>query len=199
MEKKKRRLLKPPYTERQLRWLEFASRAWMHVQISGGPIHAPHEEVLQLRVSPWQGNYESWTIYRHSSNPKKPGKLVIKTWDFDAQKKRFSKLKLKTQRDVWNLDMQINERQFPLPALWVGKLERTIERLSVPPITGPVKPLSRATEFRLRFWRSEQQSEFRWHGSAPPGWNRLSKLFESLLQIFRDHGHGKSLAVLSKN
>ena len=194
--KRNANLRKPPYSDRQMRWVEFSSRARMHVWNSGGPIHAPHKTVLQLLIEPWAGDYESWTVYRHETETRKDGKLVFKQWDYKAQKKRFRTLNLKTWRDVWNVETEVTERQFPLPARWVKELEDMIGRLSVPPITGSVKPLSRDTEYRLSFWRSRQRSEFRWHGSAPVNWTPLSWLFASLLRVFRQHGRGKALPSL---
>jgi hypothetical protein len=177
-----------------MRWLEFSSRARMHVWTSGGPIHAPHKEVLQLLIEPWDGDYESWTVYRHERDRRKDGKLVFKKWDYEAQKKRFRTLKLNAWRDVWRVDTEVTEKQFLLPASWVMNLERLVEKISIPPITGPVKPLSREVQYRLNFWRSRQRSEFRWHGLAPVGWRPLRSLFESLLQSFREYGQGKALA-----
>src|SRR5207302_6791406 len=47
--------------------LRFSGFAMMQVRASGGPIHAPHERVLQLLIQPWKGDDESWTIYRHEA------------------------------------------------------------------------------------------------------------------------------------
>ena len=99
MEKGKRSLRKPPYSERQMVWVWFKSRARMHVSVSGGPIQAPHQTVLQLMIEPWEGDYESWTVYRHETNPADDGKLVFKKWNYEAAKKRFRTLNLKTRQE----------------------------------------------------------------------------------------------------
>jgi hypothetical protein len=172
--------------------------ARMQVSASGGPIHAPHERVLQLMIEPWEGDYESWTVYRHKTDRSESGKLVFKKWDYKAERKRFQTLKLKTRQEAWKTETGVSERQFPLPARWVSNLERMVETLSVPPVAGPVKPLTRDTEYLLSFWRSRQRSEFRWHGSSPAGWRPLERLFKSLLRTFREHQRGKALVAVQE-
>src|SRR5436190_23056616 len=62
-------------------WTLFYGYARMHVSVSGGPVHDPHKEVLQLFIEPWMGDYESWTVYRHEAGAYKDGKIVFKKWN----------------------------------------------------------------------------------------------------------------------
>src|SRR2546430_9381022 len=39
----------------------------MKVRVSGGPIPAPQERVLQILILPWKGATESWTIFSTES------------------------------------------------------------------------------------------------------------------------------------
>ncbi len=166
----------------------------MHVSVSGGPIHGPHKEVLQLSIGPWKGDAESWTVYRHEAGAHKDGKIVFKKWNREADRRRFRALGDKEAPQEWSRTTNVVERQIPLAGRWVSALERKIGALSIPPIAGPVRPLSRSTSFRFRLWRSRQKSEFCWHPTPPKAWRPLANLLDSLLRSFRQHADGKPLA-----
>jgi hypothetical protein len=174
-------------------WVMFSGFARMRVWNSGGPINAPHERVLQLLIKPWDGDDESWTVYRHKRGAGKPGKLVFKKWNSDADKTRFRSLGKKAAPKRWRDSVNVAVMQYPLSGRWVGMLEKRIESLSVPPIAGPVKPLARAAEYTLSLWRSRQEARFSWNPTPPAAWRPLSKLFSVLLREFRRHAGGKSL------
>jgi hypothetical protein len=148
-------------------WIMFSGFARMRVWNSGGPIHDPHERVLQLLIKPWDGDDESWTVYRHATNARKPGKLVFKKWDCTADGKKFVSLGKRRAPKKWRDATSVVEKRYPLPGPWVKALERKIETLSVPPIAGSVLPLARATEYTLSLWRSRQEAEFSWNPSPP--------------------------------
>ena len=184
--------------EKRRDWLLFSGHARMHVWVSGGPIHDPHERVLQLLIRPWMGDDESWTVYRHQKDAIKGGKLVFKKWNRKADMERFRALGKKGAPRDWKTKPNVTERQFSLPGRWVQQLERSVGTLAVPPIAGPVQPLSRATEYKLSFWRSRQESEFRWRPTAPRSWRRLADMFECLLLNFRQHAAGKPLTLINE-
>jgi hypothetical protein len=176
-------------------WILFAGHATMHVWASGGPIHDPHRAVLQLLIEPWMGDDESWTVYRHQAGAQKDGKIVFKKWDREADKARFRALGDKKAPKDWRSNStSVTERQIPVSGRWVSMLERRLGSLRVPPIAGPVQPLSRNTTFRFRLWRSRQQSEFQWEATPPKSWQPLARLFYALLRSFRLHADGKPLA-----
>jgi hypothetical protein len=174
----------------------FAAYAGMKVSVSGGPIHGPHEQVLQLFIRPWKGDAEAWTVYRHEAGGHKDGKIVFKKWNREADKVRFRALGDKEAPQDWRRTPNVVERQIPLAGRWLSGLERKIGALSIPPIAGPVRRLSRSTCFRFRLWRSRQESEFSWHPTPPKAWRPLANLFNSLLVTFRQHADGKPLAPL---
>jgi len=177
-------------------WLRFSGSAWMHVWVSGGAIHDPHDRVLQLLIRPWNGDHESWTVYRHQKDARKDGKIVFKKWDRNADKERFRALGSKEAPKDSDTKTNVTERHLPVPGHWVQELERAVGALAVPPIAGTVQPLSRATEYKLSFWRSRQESEFCWCPTPPSAWRPLANIFESLLRNFRQHAAGKSLAAV---
>lgn len=152
--------------------------------------HAPHTRVLQLRIHPWYGDAESWTVYRHKAGARKGGKLVSKLWDRDADLRRVRSLRGKAIPKEWRHSVSVTERQFPLPGQWVAGLERASESISVPPIAGPVRELTRVTHYKLTFWRGRQESEFSWYPRPPKAWRPLTTLFASLLRNFRQHAKG---------
>jgi hypothetical protein len=174
-------------------WVMFSGFARMRVWNSGGPINAPHERVLQLLIKPWEGDDESWTVYRHKRGAGKPGKIVFKKWNSDADKARFRSLEKKAAPKRWCDSVNVDVMQYPLSGRWVGMLEKRIESLSVPPIAGPVKPLAREAEYTLSLWRNRQEARFSWNPTPPAAWRPLSKLFSVLLREFRRHAGGKPL------
>lgn len=165
----------------------------MHVWNSGGPRHAPHDRVLQLLIRPWDGDDESWTVYRHEASAQKAGKIVFKKWDRQADKQRFLALGRKKAPDGWRKTTSVVEKEFPVSGRWVKALERRIETLSVPPIAGAIRPLPRATEYKISFWRSRQEAEFSWNPTPPGPWKPIATLFFSLLRALRRHAAGKAL------
>ena len=116
MDRKDNRRSKKAHADR-IRWARFTGLARMHVWNSGGPIHAPHERVLQLLIRPWEDDHESWTVYRHERNPAKDGKLVFKKWDYEADKGRFQALRGKELAKDWDSKTNVTERHFPLSAV----------------------------------------------------------------------------------
>ena len=179
-------------------WVMFSGLARMRVWVSGGPIHAPHDPVLQLLIKPWDGDDESWTVYRHENGAQKPGKIVFKTWDQGAEKKRFRALGKKAAPRSWRDTANVAEKQYTVPGRWVRALERRIEALSVPPMAGAVRPLARETEFTLSLWRSRQKATFSWNPTPPAQWLPIANLFRSLLKAFRRHGAGKPMVNVDK-
>jgi hypothetical protein len=175
-------------------WLRFSMHAQMRVWNSGGPIHAPHRPVLQLLIQPWQGNHESWTVYRHGSDARRAGKLVGKLWDQEADSRKVLSLGRESMPKDWHKAASVTEWHFPLSARWVRVLEGVVEGLSVPPIAGPARDLGQATEFKLSFWRGMQQSHFSWHSKPPGVWKPLAALFSLLLEAFRQHARGLPIA-----
>jgi hypothetical protein len=181
--------------ERRRDWLLFKGHARMHVWNSGGPIHSPHERLLQLLIRPWSGDNESWTVYRNGKNTDKDGKVVFKYWDRETDLARFEALGDKPAPKEWCENPAVTERTFFVPAKWVRELERTLSSLSVPPIAGPVQSESRDLEFNLSLWRGLQESEFTWE-IPPPAWRPLVRLFNTLLKNFRQHAKGKALGPI---
>ncbi len=179
-------------------WLYFSGLAQMRVWNSGGPIHAPHERVLQLLIRPHEGNHESWTVYRHQSDARKDGKLVFKLWDREADRRRVLSLGRARIPKEWHKAGAVTEREFPLAARWVSVLERGVGALSVPPIAGPVQQLGRGAENTLSFWRERQESEFSWHPPPPRAWRPLASLFSSLLHAFRQYAGGQPLPAVNQ-
>jgi hypothetical protein len=177
---------------KEYNWIRYCGRARMHVWNSGGPINAPHERVLQLLICPFEDTNESWTVYRHESDPAKDGKIVFKRWDCEADKPRFRKL-IRKAADVWKTEPSVLERQFPVAGRWVKDLERVVTGFSVPPSCGPVRRRKGEERHRLLFWRDDHKSEFAWASKAPAAWRRLEQLFGSLLRRFRQHADGKPL------
>jgi hypothetical protein len=184
--------------EKRRDWLYLSGFARMRVWNSGGPIHAPHERVLQLLIRAWADDHESWTVYRHETDPNKDGKVVFKRWDYEADRERFLALGQKQVRRAWHTKTNVSERQSPVPARWVRELERVVGALSVPPIAGGIQPLSRDTQYQLSFWRNRQESEFSWHRIPPKAWRPLARLFSGLLRNFRQHAKGGQLAPIDK-
>jgi len=184
--------------EKRRDWILFYGYARMRVSASGGPIHGPHKEVLQLFVEPWKGDAESWAVYRHEAGAQKDGKIVSKKWNREADRERFRSLGNEEAPKEWRSSSSVTERQVLVPGRWVSLLERKLGTLQVPPIAGPVRPLSRSTSFRLRLWRSRQRSEFRWEPTPPKAWEPLSRLFDSLLRSFRQHAAGEPLAPVQE-
>src|SRR5882672_661982 len=182
--------------EKRRDWIRFCGFARMHVWVSGGPIHAPHERVLQLLIKPWADDHESWTVYRHEKDPHKDGKIVFKKWNYAADRERFLALGRKVAPKAWDTKTNVGERHFPVSGRWVSGLERAVGALSVPPIAGTVRPLLRDTEYQLSLWRSRQESEFSWHPIPPAAWKPMSRLFSTLLRNFRQHADGKPLAPI---
>src|SRR6266536_3645168 len=184
--------------ERRRDWVLFSGFARMHVWNSGGPIHKPHERVLQLLVQPWMGDYESWTVYRHQKDARKDGKIVFKKWNREVDRERFRALGGKEAPKDWNTKTNVTEKHLPVPGHWVRALERTFGALSVPPIAGTVQPLSHHTEYKLIFWRGRQESEFRWRPTPPRAWRPLARVFDFLLRSFRQQADGKPLTDWAK-
>jgi hypothetical protein len=178
--------------KREYDWARYAGRARMHVWNSGGPINAPHERVLQLLICPFEGTNESWTVYRHETDPARDGKIVFKRWDCEADKPRFKRLVGKVS-DVWDIEPTVVERQFPVAARWVKNLDNVVGSLSIPPICGAIKERDVDERYRLSFWRGDQKSEFAWHQKPPPAWRPLQQLFAQLLRSFRRFAKGKVL------
>jgi hypothetical protein len=176
----------------------FAGFARMRVWNSGGPIHAPHDRVLQLLISPWDGGEESWTLYRHEAGAHKDGKIVFKKWNSEMDKRRFRALGRKPAPKDWRNKVSVIEKQFQVFGQWVKALERKIETLSVPPIAGAVRPLAHETVYTLSFWRSHQRAEFSWNSTAPAAWRPIAKLFFSLLRAFRRHADGKPIVPVDE-
>ena len=181
--------------ERRRDWLRFSAFARMHVSVRGGPINAPHEPVLQLFIEPWMGDYESWTVYRYGEDSRKDGKIVFKKWNREADRERFRALGDREAPHDWDTRLNVAKRHLPVSGRWVRALEHALEELSVPPIAGPIQPLSRETEYTLRLWRSRQTSEFEWRPTAPKAWRPLARLFDSLLRDFRRLADGKPLSA----
>lgn len=192
--KRSRKPAKIDPIEKRRDWQTLRGRAMMRVLVSGGPIQAPHEPVIQLLIRPWMGGDESWTVYRHATDPQQAGKAVSKKWYREADRERFRSLGWKHAPHGWLENPSVTESQVEVPAEWVRALERKIERLSIPPITGRIRPLVCATGYRLSLWRSRQKSQFSWRPTAPAGWNPLFTLFSSLLRSLRRHADGKPLA-----
>jgi hypothetical protein len=178
-------------------WLLFSGFARMHVWNSGGPIHAPHEKVLQLFIQPWHGNYESWTVYRHETKPAKDGKVVFKKWNRETDLERFRSLGPKPAPKDWRKTPAVVEKQFTVPGRWVRELERKVGALSIPPIAGTVRPLPRDVEYKLSLWRSTQESHFSWYRRAPAAWKPLARLYFALLRTLRAHADGKPLIPIT--
>jgi hypothetical protein len=174
--------------------MRFSAFAAMHVRASGGPIHAPHEHVLQLLIEPWAGDHEAWTVYRHEKDPRKEGKIVFKKWNYAADRERFRALGRRNAPRKWVEKTSVSERHFPVSGRWVSALEGAVGALSVPPIAGSVRPLRRDTTYQLSLWRSTQESEFTWNPTPPTAWGPLARLFSALLRSFREHTDGKPLA-----
>lgn len=179
-------------------WLMFAGFARMHVWNSGGPIHAPHDRVIQLLIKPWDGDDESWTVYRHAAGGHKHGKIVFKKWDCEADKRRFRALGQKQAPKHWRDTTSVAEKQYAVSGHWVRALERRIEALSVPPIAGAVRPLPRATEYTLSLWRSRQEAEFSWNPTPPAAWRPIASVFFSLLRALRRHAAGKPIVPVDE-
>jgi hypothetical protein len=179
-------------------WVMFSGFARMRVWNSGGPINAPHERALQLLIKPWHGDDESWTVYRQTRGAGKPGKIVFKKWNSEADKTRFRSLGKKAAPKRWRDSVNVAVAQYPLSGRWVGMLEKRIESLSVPPIAGPVKPLAREAEYTLSLWRSRQEARFSWNSTPPTAWRPLAKLFSVLLREFRRHAAGKPLGSVQE-
>ena len=179
--------------EKRRDWLLFSGFARMHVWVSGGPIHEPHEPVLQLLVMPWHGDDESWTLYRHQENTRKAGKIVFKKWNREADKERFRGLENTEIPGNSDAKTNVTERPLIVSGRWVAALERTVGALSVPPIAGSVRPLARTTKYRLSLWRGRQEAVFHWRSTPPKAWRPLASLFHSLLKSFQQHADGKPL------
>ena len=175
--------------------LRFSGFAMMQVRASGGPIHAPHERVLQLLILPWKGDDESWTIYRHEAGAHKDGKIVFKKWNRKVDQERFRALGRQEAPKNWH--GTVLERQFVVPGRWVRTLEQRLGLLSVPLIAGSVQPLTRDTIYKLRLWRGRQESEFSWNPRAPAAWRPLAEFFSALLDCLRQHADGKPLSSAS--
>jgi hypothetical protein len=179
--------------EKRRDWSYFSGFAKMHVWNSGGPIHAPHERVLQLLIRRWHDDHQSWTVYRHKAGAGKDGKVVFKRWNRTADLERVRSLGGKKIPKEWHETESVIEKQCMLPGRWVAALERAVGALAVPPTAGPVRPLPRDTEYQLSFWRSRQESRFSWNPTPPAAWRPLARLFSSLLRNFRQHADGKPL------
>lgn len=178
--------------KRDYNWVKYAGRARMDVWNSGGPINAPHERVLQLLICPFEDTNESWTVYRHETDPAKDGKIVFKRWDCEADKPRFKKL-VRTVSDVWDIEPAVVQKQFPVPARWVTDLDDVVGGLSIPPICGAIKGPHFEKRHQLNFWRGNQESRFEWYEKPPPAWRPLQQLFAQLLRSFRRFAQGKAL------
>jgi hypothetical protein len=163
-------------------WIRLIGSAWMSVLVSGGPIQEPYERVLQLFINPWTRGFESWTIYRHAKDGRKNGRIVYKKWDKDRDIERFRALGKKKAPMDWARNPYILERENFVTGNWVKELQLKVERLRIPPITGPVLPQSKNTNYRLRLWRGRAQSSFEWQGTGPKAWQPLVHLFESLVR-----------------
>ena len=182
--------------EKRRDWIMFSCYAQMHVSVSGGPIHHPCTPVLQLLLKPWQGDCEAWTVYRHKDSRRQAGKIVFKKWNRAADLERFRALGDQPAPQEWNHDTNVIEQHFPVIGHWVADLEHALDKLSVPPVTGAIRPLRRETEFKLSLWRGRQESVFGWHTIPPPGWRPLGALFHSLHRNFRRYAEGKLLGPL---
>ena len=181
--------------EKRRDWLRFHGFARMQVWVSGGPIQAPHERVLQLLVRPWKGDDESWTVYRHEAGANNDGKIVFKKWNRQADKERFLALGCKEAPKDWR--GTVEERRFAVSGDWLNALEQRLGAISIPPIAGAIESLPRDTEYKLSLWRSRQEAEFSWNPPPPTAWKPLAKLFLSLLHSFRRHAEGKPLTSIN--
>lgn len=151
----------------------------MHVSNSGGPIHDPHKEVMQLFTGDWFEAYESWTIYRHELDIAGDGKVVHKVWEIAKDKERFRALGDKEAPKEWYEEPNVVETTLVVPSKWVSDLEDRIESMSIRPICGEHASASGRTLFRIRFWRGDQESKFSWREPAKP-WKVLGALFSDL-------------------
>ncbi len=152
----------------------------MHVSISGGPIHDPHQEVLQLLIRPWGGNDESWTVYQHQDGGSNEGKIVHKKWDTEKDLEKFRLLGDEKMPKDWLDETSVAETSFSVPGVWVVELEKRVASIDIPLITLGGQPLSRLTNFRLSLWCGREESEFEWEGSPSERWSALEKLFKEL-------------------
>jgi hypothetical protein len=195
----KKRVSKKVHTdpvEKRSDWMRLYMSAWNRVWVSGGPINEPYERVLQLLIRPWDGDHESWAVYRHGKDSRKNGKIVFKKWDYEADKERFRALGAKEAPKDW--EATVSETQLTVPTRWLSALEQAVGKLSVPPIAGTIRPLRRETEFQLSFWRSRQESEFSWNPTPPAGWKPLARLFTELLRSFRAYANKRPLTPVDK-
>jgi hypothetical protein len=170
----------------------------MHVSVSGGHIHAPHERVIQILIQPWTGGDESWTVYRHEKDRHKDGKLVFKKWNTEADLERFRTLGKKRAPRVWSWNTSVTRKDYPLPAGWVRALERAIAEISMPIIAGAVAAITKETEYTLSLWRNRQKSEFSWYAKPPHAWRPIAQTFESLIQGFRQYALAQPLLPVHK-
>jgi hypothetical protein len=173
------------------RWLIFSSFARMHVRASGGygPACKPFQHVLQLLIeSP--ADHESWTVYRDDINPDRDGKIVCKKWIMQPDWEKVQKLDGKPLPKDWHLDYSVVETSFPVSSRWLRALDRAVDSLSIPPMTGPILPFSVGVDYQLSLWRSRRKSEFSWVDEAPKGWKPISDFFAVLLENFRKHAQG---------
>ena len=177
-------------------WRRLWGSAWIQVSVSGGPIHDPHEPVLQLLIRPWAGDDESWTVYRHSKRPTEDGKIEFRKWNREFDRGRCRAFG--TKQAPKKLEATVTKRRFSVSGQWVKALERALGSLSIPPIAGAVQPLPRKTTYKLSLWRSRQGSEFEWNPTPPARWRPISKLFSSLLRAFRQHAKGRPLVAVGK-
>jgi hypothetical protein len=167
-------------------WMRFMGYARMHVSVSGGPIHNPHTEVLQLLTDFWFDGLESWTVYRHEREITGDGKVVHKAWEIEKDKARFRALGNKEAPKEWLDETNITEATIQVDAKWVSDLEHRIDAIRIPPICGEAGPLTLGPRFQLRLWRADQKAELAWKREPPEGWKALSELFIDLQRELRE-------------
>ena len=167
-------------------WFSFMGFARMHVSVSGGPIHEPYTELIQLFTDGWWDDFESWTVYRHEEDAIAGGKVVHKVWKIDRDKKRFRALGAKEAPRAWWDEPNVVESEFEVPAKWISDLARRLGRINVPPICEGPSSDKITTTFRLRLWHGDQESEFKWGKYRPKRWTALFELFDGLEKELRE-------------
>jgi hypothetical protein len=171
------------------RWLILSSFARLRVRGSGGhgPACRPFEHVLQLQITPWNGDEESWTVFRNREDARKAGKVLYKHWNTKTDWDKLQKLEGKPLPKNWREDPSVSGKQLPVSSRWIRDLESTLARISIPPIAGPILPFSRKIVYKLSFWRSRQESVFSWEEKAPTEWQALENFFSSSRKLFQNH------------
>jgi len=171
------------------RWLILSSFARLSVRSSGGhgPACRPFEHVLQLQITPWNGDEASWTVFRNREDSRKAGRLLYKHWDTKTDWEKLQQLEGKPLPKNWHDDTSVSGKQLPVSSRWIKDLENALATIQIPPIAGPILPFSKKIVHKLSFWRGRQESVFLWEQETPKEWQALANFFSSSRERFHNH------------